>query len=117
MDGNALAALVISSLSWPAVVCLLLFLLRKNLSGIAERIEEVSLPGGAKAKFVKAMEKVHTEAELVESTNLTSVTSISPRDETRLQLAEQFPEAAIIDAYKEVEGSIIPSFRVGQKGR
>ena len=107
MDWKAFVASVFSSLAWPVVAIILLIFLRKHLPGLAERLEEVTLPGGAKAKFDRALEKGRTESELVAAERRPAVREHSAQDERRLELAKQFPEAAVMEAYKDVEALLL----------
>jgi hypothetical protein len=58
MDLLAFILSMVGLLTWPAVVVVFLLLLKPHLKALAGRIEEMSLPGGIRAKFVK-----HPEAE------------------------------------------------------
>jgi len=62
MDWKAFIAAIVGSLAWPIVVLSLLITLRKQLVGLAERLQEFSL-GGAKATFEKQLETARKEAE------------------------------------------------------
>jgi hypothetical protein len=104
MDWLQFASSVIGSLAWPFVVVVLLILLRKQLGSLALRIEELSLPGGAKAKFKEQLESGREAAEIVAAeTPQASSLKQDPADEAFLELAKNFPEAAVAQAWKEVE--------------
>ena len=107
MDWKAFIASVLRSLTWPSVVIVLLFLLRKHLGGMADRIEELTLPGGAKAKFVKALDEARAEKELVAVESGPLDQKVSEVDARRLELANRFPEAAVMEAYKDVEALVL----------
>jgi hypothetical protein len=62
MDWKAFIAAMVGSLAWPIVVFTLLIFLRKQLVGLAERLQELSL-GGAKATFEKQLETARREAD------------------------------------------------------
>jgi hypothetical protein len=100
MDWKAFIASIIGSLAWPVVVVALLIILRKHLGSLAERIEEITFPGGAKATFLKALEQGRIEKELAATNNPALALDTS---DPRLELANRFPEAAVMEAYKEVE--------------
>lgn len=107
MDWMAFIASIVGSLAWPVVLVVLLVLLRKNLGGMAERIEEITLPGGAKAKFVKALDQARAEKELVSFESRPLDRKVLMPDERRLELANRFPEAAVMEAYKDVESVLL----------
>jgi hypothetical protein len=107
MDWKAFLSSIVGSLAWPAVILVLFFLLRRNLPDLAERIEEITLPGGYKARFVRALEKGRIEAELaVTQAPNTSEPNLKP-DDHRLELASRFPEASVLETYKEVEAILL----------
>ena len=95
------------SLAWPSVVLVLLFVLRKHLGGLAERLDELSLPGGAKATFRKRLDELRQETESLPPTPEGQEEELPETDEIRyLRLAAVSPEAAIVEGYKSVEDLI-----------
>lgn len=105
MDWKAFIASIIGSLAWPIVVIALLVLLRKQLVELAERLQEFSL-GGAKATFEKQLETARQEADkLPPPPEVPDDQRVVPlTDEKKfLRLAEEFPEAAVIQVYKGIE--------------
>jgi hypothetical protein len=48
-------ASIIGSLTWPGVVLLVLWFNRKRLANLSDWVDELTFPGGAKIKFVKAI--------------------------------------------------------------
>lgn len=109
MDWKAFIASITGSLAWPVVVTVLLVLLRNELGGMADRLAKITLPGGAKATFVKALNEVRVEEELVAAESRPIDRPISIPDERRLELANRFPEAAVMEAYKRVEAVLLAS--------
>jgi hypothetical protein len=117
MDWKAFIAAIVGSLAWPIVVLSLLFILRKQLVGLADRLQEFSL-GGAKATFENQLETARKEAEKlpppsVSPDEIPDNQRIVPlTDEKKFwRLANEFPEAAIIEVYKDIEGIL---FRIGE---
>jgi hypothetical protein len=55
MDWLQFISSTLVGFAWPSVLIVLMVILRKQISALAGRIEEVTLPGGAKAKFEKAI--------------------------------------------------------------
>jgi hypothetical protein len=107
MNQNGLIASIVSSATWPIVTLVLIYLLRDYLGGLIERLEEVTIPAVGKARFVKLLEEGRTERELVATKAILDVQQTFSANSRRLQLAEHFPEASIIEAYKEVEGALL----------
>ncbi|MBR0965116.1 hypothetical protein JQ554_09935 [Bradyrhizobium diazoefficiens] len=116
MDWKSFIAAIVGSLAWPIVVLSLLFIVRKQLVGLAERLQEFSV-GGAKATFEKQLETARKEAARLPppSESLDEVPDnqrIVPLTEEKkfLRLANEFPEAAIIEVFKDIEALL---FRIG----
>jgi hypothetical protein len=115
MDWKAFIAAIVGSLAWPIVILSLLFILRKQLVGLADRLQEFSL-AGAKATFEKQLETAREEAERLPPPSSPDATPDHQRivpltDEKKfLRLASEFPEAAITEVYKDIEGIL---FRIG----
>ena len=91
-------------------------------------IDELTLPGGTKLKFIKALDKASVEANLLASEGKLA-TSESP-DSAHVQghvasdplrdLATQFPEAAVVQSYIEVVetlGQMVRFLALPTKGR
>jgi hypothetical protein len=102
---------LIGNLVWPAVTVLLLLLVRPYLGGLARRLEELTLPGGARAKFREELEAAREQAIPVLGFTASSLTAAHHDsaseamggDDQFLHLASRFPEAAILQSYQEVE--------------
>ena len=114
MGWKAFVGSVIGSLAWPGVVAILLIILRRQIVGLAERLHEISLPGGAKATFAKELEtariiEAHSEQSLPQITQDSELQEVRSRvvpetsESKYLRLVMASPEAAIIDAYKDIE--------------
>jgi hypothetical protein len=56
MDWKSFIASIVGSLAWPSVVVTLLILLREQIGSLAEHLQELSLPVGARASFEKQLE-------------------------------------------------------------
>jgi hypothetical protein len=64
-----IASIIGSALAWPSVIIALLFILRKQISSLAERIEELAF-WGAKMKFARAAASEASETLLVANTEV-----------------------------------------------
>jgi hypothetical protein len=94
MDWLQFIAAIIGHLAWPAVVLILLVMVRKHIGELAERLLEFSF-GGAKITFDKILEKGR---EIIEH---------APLPEP--QIAEDQPELELPDA--------VPEFKEGRSKR
>lgn len=114
MDSLAFIASIIGSLAWPAVIVVLLVFLRPHLSDLASRLAEVSFPGGAKATFLKKLESAREQSEQLVSEQPKNLLRSPPRvaedlrpKDPALELAADFPEAAVVQAFRNVERTIL----------
>lgn len=101
MDWKQFFASLVGSLAWPVVVVSLLILLRRQLAGMAERLEELTLPGGAKARFDRHLHAAQTQSEKIIVPQVAATESPFVSDEA--QLANKFPEAAVSEAFRHLE--------------
>jgi hypothetical protein len=110
-------ASVIGSLAWPSVITVLLIILRREIVSLAQRLQEISLPGGTKATFEKQLQEARvieaTSSDLpkVEKTGAdeNQLSRIVPEtSESRfLRLLKISPEAAVMDAYQQIESLLV----------
>lgn len=107
MDGYQFIASLVGSLAWPSVVGILLFLLRRQITGLAIRLKELSLPGGMKATFEKELEVGRSIAEQIPQQAHAQIAPPAPEEEKKLtRLAIEAPEGAIVLAYIELEKAL-----------
>jgi len=101
MDWKSFLVAIAGAIAWPAVVGGLLFVVRKELPGLVKRLNRLEV-AGAKAEFVQALERAKGEAEKLETPNVRKALTARP-DERYLRLANEHPEAAVMDCFREVE--------------
>jgi uncharacterized protein YutE (UPF0331/DUF86 family) len=104
MDWKQFFASVISSIAWPSVVGVLLWFLRDQLISMAGRLEELTLPGGTKAKFERKLDEGRVIVEEKTSSDEESLPLPDARTQT---LAEVAPDAAITVAYRALEKQLL----------
>ena len=99
---------MVGHLAWPVVVGALLFFLRRQLTGLAFRLKELSLPGGMKATFEKELEVGRTIVEQIPApTSPPQLAPSTPEEESTLyRLAIESPDGAIVLAYLELEKAL-----------
>jgi hypothetical protein len=111
MDTLTFVSSLVGSLVWPVVVIVLLVLLRPRLEGLADRLQELSLPGGTKAKFEKRLDAARRESEKVSaggrSAKRKSGSDKSLLNDPYVALATSHPDLAILESFKEVEHVIM----------
>ena len=114
-------ASIIGSLAWPGVVLAVLWYNRKRLVALLDWVDELTLPGGAKIKFVKALDKASVEAKLLAS-EAPDVAHVKGHVESvpSSDLGEQFPEATVVQSFIEVVetlGKMVRFLALPTKGR
>jgi hypothetical protein len=102
MDWKSFIANVIGSLAWPVVAGVTIYVLRSELAALLRRIRGAKI-AGTEVEFDEALEKAQEGAEIVASEHPEAHQPIYFLDERKLELANKFPAAAIMGAYKEVE--------------
>lgn len=104
MDWKQFFASVIGSVAWPAVVAVLLYLLRSQLSGLAERLKELSFPGGVKASFRDDLEVGRAIADRIpHEPEASAPPEVAKEIDTFKKVAVDSPPGAIILSFLEVE--------------
>jgi hypothetical protein len=114
-------ASVIGSLAWPGVVLIVLWYNRQRLANLPDFIDELTLPGGAKIKFSRALARASAEANLIAS----EVPDIAhAKDQVKSapvsELATQFPEAVVVQSFLEIVetlGKMVRFLALPTKGR
>src|SRR5947209_17172204 len=93
-------ASIIGSLAWPGVVLLVLWYNRQRLANLPDLIDELTLPGGAKIKFVRALARASVEANLLasEAPDIAHAKGQVESDASS-ELAGQFPEAVVVQSF------------------
>jgi hypothetical protein len=114
-------ASIIGSLAWPGVVLLVLWYNRQRLANLPDLIDELTLPGGSKIKFVRALARASAEANLLapEAPDIAHANGQVGSDAS-LELAGQFPEAVIVQSFIEVVetlGEMVRFLALPTKGR
>jgi hypothetical protein len=89
MDWLTFISQMAAALAWPTVVVVLLFLVRPYFGGLAARLESLKLPGGTEAKFREELAR--------------DLGEFRQKNEEYLELSRNFPEAAIMYSFQEVE--------------
>ena len=102
MDWKTFISHMTGALAWPAVALAVLFVLRHELPEFLRRLKGASI-GSNKIELSEALEQAREERENIAAAHPEDELNAPQLDEVTLNLANQFPEAAIMQAYKEVE--------------
>jgi len=127
MDWLTFITKIVASLAWPLVTLTFLYWLRPYFGSLVRRLDELSLPGGTKAKFTKELENAQqVVSEIYDHKGFpiqpllinSSEFEVGEGAETKyLQLAASFPEAAILQSYQDIERIIIQHSDLLEKTR
>ena len=121
MDWLSFIASLAKSLAWPIAVLLLVLLLRRQvgpaLARLLDRATRLKAPGGIEFEFGRELGKAREKSEALEIETARSAApqpsfakpAISPTepDDRYIALAKLSPEAAILDAFKQVERVLV----------
>jgi hypothetical protein len=127
MDALQFFASVIGSLAWPGVVLIVLWYNRVRLSNLFSNvpgwIEELTLPGGTKIRFAKAVQKAAEAAELIapEITKAEANGSLEVADGPDKGVASfRFYEPLVVESFLEIVelcGAFVRFLALPTKGR
>jgi hypothetical protein len=121
MDWLSFIASLAKSLAWPTAVLLLVLLLRRQvgpaLARLLDRATRLKAPGGIEFEFGRELGKAREKNEALEIEAARSASpqrsltkpAVSPAepDDHYIALAKLSPEAAILDAFKQVERVLV----------
>jgi hypothetical protein len=111
MDWLTFISQMAAALAWPTVVVVLLFLVRPYFGGLAARLESLKLPGGTEAKFREELARAKVDVQALQQRTASVRThdatpdlgEFRQKNEEYLELSRNFPEAAIMYSFQEVE--------------
>ena len=114
---------IIGSLAWPGVVLVVLWYNRHRLANLPDWIDELTLPGGAKVKFARAVRKAKEAAAELSASKGPDAANMEGQAESPepiLHLAKDHPNAAIVASFEEIEkilGQMVRFLPLPTKGR
>lgn len=103
LDYLTLLVTLVSSIAWPAALVLIVLIFRKQLVKLAARVRQFSGPAGIMATFADELEKTREVAERSPLAEPEAPPEPLQEDDPYLALAKTYPEAAVMNAYKELE--------------
>jgi uncharacterized protein YutE (UPF0331/DUF86 family) len=112
MDWLTFIAQIAGTLAWPAVIVVLLILLRRELAGLAARLQSLKLPGGTEAQFFReVLEEAKADVERLSQRPTRVITHDAAPDFEKLErendafeeLSKNFPEASVMYSFQKVE--------------
>jgi uncharacterized protein YutE (UPF0331/DUF86 family) len=102
MDWLQFISSIVGSIAWPVAIAIVALIFKKPLQDLLSRITDFEL-WGSKATFTKELKQAEEAADRIEPQPRLRIDSSITPDDPYLELAERFPEAAVIKSYKMVE--------------
>lgn len=106
MDWKQFFASVIGSVAWPAAIFGILFIFRVQLKKLLSQIRKVTA-GGVDVELSEQVEKAVTVGQEVEAEQNSAPAGALILDPALLELAKNFPAAAFLQAFKQLEATIL----------
>jgi hypothetical protein len=119
MDALEFIASIIGSLAWPGVVLVVLWCNRQRLASLPDWIEELTLPGGTKVKFIRALASAEAKLSASEAPTAAQVEGHADTQSSPDVIA-QFPEAIVVQSFIEIVetcGQMLRFLPLPTKGR
>lgn len=128
MDGLQFLASIIGSLAWPGAVLVVLWYnrvrLSKLFSNVPEWIEELTLPGGTKIRFPKAVQKAAETAELIapetKKAEANGPLDTAGKGPNEIAASMRFYESLVLESFLEIVelcGALVRFLALPTKGR
>jgi hypothetical protein len=106
MDWKQFLASVIGSLAWPIAAVAIVYFFRNQIRVLIGHIEEIGA-AGVKLKMAEKVEEAIDAGEVVQAEKGLAAPDVVRLDPSFLQLVRSFPEAALIQSFKELEALIL----------
>jgi hypothetical protein len=128
MDGLQFLASVIGSIAWPGAVLVVLWYNRVRLSNLFSNapdwVEELTLPGGTKTRFSKAVQKAAETAELIaaeiKKPEADGSLEAQPKGPNVIPASFRFYEPLVVESFLEIVelcGELLRFLPLPTKGR
>jgi hypothetical protein len=106
MDWKQFAASVVGSLAWPVAVVVIVFIFKDRIRLLIGHIRKIGA-GGVNVELSEKVEEAIDAGKVVQVEKGIAAPDIAGLDPTLLQLTKSFPEAALIQSFKELEALIL----------
>jgi len=106
MDWKQFLASVIGSLAWPVAAVSIVYIFKDRLRLLIGQIKKIGA-GGVNVELSEKVEEALDAGEVVQVEKGLVAPDVIGLDPTLLQLARSFPEAALIQSFKELEALIL----------
>jgi hypothetical protein len=106
MDWKQFFASVVGSLAWPAAAIAIVYVFKDQLRLLIGHIKKIGA-AGVNVELSEKVEEAVDAGEIVQVERGLIAPDVIGLDPTLLQLAKSFPEAALIQSFKELEALIL----------
>jgi hypothetical protein len=106
MDWKQFIASVIGSLAWPVATVLIVYFFRDQIRRVIGHIRKIGA-GSVNVELSEKIEEAVDAGQLVQVEKGLTPPDVVGLDPTLLQLVKSFPEAALIQSFKELEALIL----------
>ena len=106
MDWKQFISSVVGSLAWPIATVAVLIVFRVQVGRLISQVRKIGA-GGVNVELAERVESVRTAGELVEAEQKVPLPAASKIDSAILELAKNFPEAAFLQSFKQLEAVIL----------
>jgi argonaute-like protein implicated in RNA metabolism and viral defense len=106
VDWKQFIASIIGSIAWPVVIFGILFIFRVQVKKLISEIRKITA-GGVDLELSKEVEKAVSVGQEVEAEQSSVTAGTLSLDPALLELAKNFPGAAFLQAFKQLEATIL----------
>jgi hypothetical protein len=106
MDWMQFLASVVGSVAWPAAALAIVYLFKDQLRLLIAHIKKIGA-AGVNVELSEKVEEAVDAGEVVQAEKGLVAPDVVGLDPTLLQLVKSFPEAALIQSFKELEALIL----------
>jgi len=106
MDWKQFLASVIGSIAWPTAVVAIVYVFKNQLRVLIVQIRKIGA-AGVNVELSEKVEEAVDAGEIVQAEKGLLAPDLVGLDPSLLQLAKSFPEAAVIQTFKELEALIL----------
>lgn len=106
MDWKQFIASVVGSLAWPVALVSVVAIFHQQLANLLRQIKKIGA-AGVNLELSEQVADVRNAGEAVEAEQSVQPPNVVALDPTLLGLVKSFPEAAFVQVFKELEGTLL----------
>lgn len=98
---------IVGHIAWPGAVITILLIIRHHLGGIFAALKSLKLPGGVELELHDRFKDLRVQGEAAKLPVPETLTAADSEQAKFLRMAEDFPQAAIMQAWIQLEKDIV----------